>query len=193
MTTTSLEEQLAQALQELQVARQRMIDLRRQLPQEAVRDYSFAGPEGVQFPLSRLFGDKPDLIVIHNMGTSCVYCTMWADGFNGILPHLQDRAAFVVISPDAPEIQQEFASQRGWRFPMVSSAGTSFRADLGFQQGDDLMPGVSVLRKQDDGSIVHVARDMFGPGDDYCATWHLFDLLPAGSAGWEPRFSYTAQ
>lgn len=192
MTTASRDEQLAQAWQELQAARQRMIDLRRQLPQEAVRDYVFSGPDGSRVPLSRLFGDKLDLMVIHNMGTSCAYCTLWADGLNGIFPHLQDRAAFVVISPDAPEIQQDFAAQRGWRFPMVSSAGTTFRADLGFQQGDDLMPGVSVLRKQDDGTIVYVARDMFGPGDDYCAAWHLFDLLPDGSAGWEPRFTYTA-
>ena len=42
---------------------------------------------------------KRDLIVIHNMGASCPYCTLWADGFNGIYDHLADRAAFVALQP----------------------------------------------------------------------------------------------
>jgi predicted dithiol-disulfide oxidoreductase (DUF899 family) len=59
--------------------------------------------------LSDLFGEHEDLIVIHNMGVSCPYCTLWADGFNGLIRHLEDRAAFVMVSPDPPDIQKEFA------------------------------------------------------------------------------------
>ena len=28
------------------------------------------------------------------------------------------------------------------------------------------------------------------PHDDFCALWHLFDLLADGSAGWKPKYSY---
>ena len=68
---------------------------------EPVRDYDFASCEGPK-RLSQLFGAKRDLFVIHNMGRSCVQCTLWADGFNGLYPHIADRAAFVVASPDPP-------------------------------------------------------------------------------------------
>ena len=74
-----------------------------------------------------------DLFVIHNMGRSCPNCTLWADGFNGIYPHIADRAAFVVASPDPPDVQQSFAASRGWRFPMVSHQGSSFAADMGYR------------------------------------------------------------
>ena len=36
-----------------------------------------------------LFGDRDTLLAIHNMGQGCRYCTLWADGFNGLLPHLE--------------------------------------------------------------------------------------------------------
>ena len=35
--------------------------------------------------LSELFGEHDDLVIIHNMGASCRYCTLWADGFSGYL------------------------------------------------------------------------------------------------------------
>jgi len=37
---------------------------------------------------------------------------MWADGLTGLLHHIENRAAFVVISPDRPDVQKEFASSR---------------------------------------------------------------------------------
>ena len=30
----------------------------------------------------------------------------------------------------------------------------------------------------------------FGPDDDFCNVWHLFDLLPEGSNGWAPKYEY---
>lgn len=128
--------------------------------------------------------------MIHNMGVSCVYCTLWADEFNGVLPHLLDRAAFVVISPDGPEVQQRFAGERGWKFSMLSSKGNTFREDMGFQTEEELLPGISTFHKNTDGSITSVASDFFGPGDTYCGVWHTFDLLLDGSNGWEPQYSY---
>jgi predicted dithiol-disulfide oxidoreductase (DUF899 family) len=110
----------------LAVYRRQIAELRRQMREvqadaepEEVRDYEFATSQGL-VRLSALFGDKADLIVIHNMGASCPYCTLWADGYNGIYHHLSSRAAFVISSPDRPDVQKEFATGRGWRFPMVS-------------------------------------------------------------------------
>src|SRR6516164_9513796 len=60
------------------------------------------------------------------MGASCPYCTLWADGFNGLLPHIENRAAFVVASPDDPQAQEKFKASRGWRFPMVSHRDSTF-------------------------------------------------------------------
>ena len=57
----------------------------------------------------QLFGSMKDLFVIHNMGSGCPYCTLWADGYNGIYEHLTSRAAFVIASPDSPAAQQRFA------------------------------------------------------------------------------------
>jgi hypothetical protein len=30
----------------------------------------------------------------------------------------------------------------------------------------------------------------FEPFDDFCALWHIFDLLPGGFGDWRPKFSY---
>lgn len=193
MTTSSqhtIEEELRGTYEELVRCQEKIVQLRKQLAHPTVEDYALIGPDGTQVTLSSLFGKKEDLIVIHNMGTSCNYCTLWADGFNGLLPHLEDRAAFVVISPDDPKTQERFAQGRGWKFRMVSSKGSSFRQDMGYQSDEGVLPGVSAFHKNDDGSITHVSNSPFGPGDDYCAAWHLFDLLPNGSEGWEPKFRY---
>lgn len=168
--------------------RKKMREIQSSIEPEAVKDYEFLTLRG-KVPLSALFGDKDTLIVIHNMGTSCAYCTMWADGFNGVFQHLRDRAAFVVSSPDAPERQQRFAADRGWRFPMISHQGSSFAADMGYVRDGKPMPGVSVFKRK--GShILRVADTSFGPGDDFCSVWHFFDLLPEGADGWQAKFRY---
>jgi len=157
--------------------------LQQSVEPEEVADYRFAGAGG-PVRLSELFGDKDTLFVIHNMGKSCPNCTMWADGFNGVLPHLESRAAFVVTSPDDPATQAEFAGSRGWKFRMVSHQGSDFAADMGYRgEGGGWMPGVSVF-KRIDGKIMRVSDAAFDQGDDFCAVWHLFDLIPEGTAGW---------
>lgn len=156
---------------------------------QPLHDYEFATPAGTVL-LSQLFGDKQDLIVIHNMGTSCSSCTMWADGYNGIHQHVANRAAFVVSSPDTPDVQHAFAAGRGWQFPMVSHAGTTFAKDMGYVSAKGgWMPGISVFQRKA-GEIVRVSDAPLSPGDDFCTVWHLFDLLPGGAAGWLPKKQY---
>jgi predicted dithiol-disulfide oxidoreductase (DUF899 family) len=176
--------------------RRRIADLRAEMraeraaaAPEEVKDYAFATPQG-PVRLSALFGAKRDLIVIHNMGTSCPNCTLWADGYNGIYDHLAERAAFVVSSPDPPEVQRAFAASRGWRFPMVSHAATTFAADMGYRsERGTWLPGISVFRK-DGGRLLRVADAPCDIGDDFCALWHLFDLLPDGAAGFQAKVVY---
>jgi predicted dithiol-disulfide oxidoreductase (DUF899 family) len=168
--------------------RRQMQDLRRALPPEPVADYVFATLDGT-VRLSELFAGKADLFVIHNMGRNCPYCTLWADELNGFLPHVESRAALAVASPDDPATQRAFALARGWRFRMVSYQGNSFAADMGYHDEQGFRPGVSVFRRAGE-AILRVADTGFAPHDDYCALWHLFDLLPEGAAGWKPQFAY---
>ncbi|KXK54893.1 MAG: AhpC/TSA family protein [Chlorobi bacterium OLB5] len=126
-----------------------------------------------------MFGENEYLIVVHNMGKACSYCTLWADGFSGVSYYIEKKAAFVLVSPDTPEVQKEFAESRGWKFKMYSGAGSSFISDMGYYtEADGYWPGCSVFQKKSDDSIRRVAKDYFGPGDFYSAPWHFFDLIP---------------
>jgi predicted dithiol-disulfide oxidoreductase (DUF899 family) len=182
-------ELLARYRREIAGLRAKMREVQASIAPEAVQDYEFAVPDG-KVRLSALFGDKDTLFVVHNMGTSCPSCTLWADGFNGVYEHLRDRAAFVVSSPDDPAKQKEFAGGRAWKFPMVSHQSTSFAADMGYR-GDDggWRPGVSVFRREG-GKLLRVSDTAFAPGDDFCSVWHFLDLIPEGKSGWRPQFSY---
>lgn len=183
-------QRIAEMETEVLEMKSKLAKLRQRAPREDFEDHSLKTGDGGNVRLSELFGDKCDLIVIHNMGRECPYCTMWADGFNGILAHLENRAAFVVVSPDSPEVQKEIATSRGWRFRMASTNGTSFNKAAGFETPEGPMPGVSTFRRDGDGRICRVSKAEIQPGDDFCITWHLFDLLEGGPGDWEPRDKY---
>ena len=169
--------------------REKLGALKRRQPLEHVADYHLMGPRG-PVKLSALFGRKRDLIVVHNMGVSCRFCTMWADGFNGLLPHLTDRAAFAVVSPDPVSVQRKFAASRGWKFLMYSGKDSAFIHDMGFlPKPDEPQPGVSTFTHVR-GKIYRVASAPFGPFDAFCATWPLFALLADGVGDWQPHYRY---
>ena len=122
--------QIGKKIREL---REQLTKARRAAEPEPVADYTFTSPDGDPVTLASLFGSGPDLLVVHNMGRSCPYCTLWADGFVGFAGHLADRARFVLSSPDQPAELKEFAQSRGWNYPVVSHAGTTFAKDMGFE------------------------------------------------------------
>ena len=187
--STDLAYEVERLEQEIAERSERLAETKRQLPPTPVTDYTLSGPDG-PVKLSQLFGDRRDLIVIHNMGKGCSYCTLWADGWNGVLPHLESRAAFVVCTPDSPETQAQLAHARGWTFRMVSGHGSTFIEDMGFRGEKSWLPGVSTFHRPDEGGIVRVARAGFGPFDSFCSVWHLFGLLRDGVNGWEPKYRY---
>lgn len=171
--------------------REEMNQARRAAPPEPVGDYTFNSPSGEPVTLSALFGDHKDLLIVHNMGKSCPYCTLWADGFIGFAAHFANRAGFALTSPDEPAVLKEFSKRRNWNYPVVSHTGTGFAKDMGFEpEPGKFWPGVSAFHKNDDTSIVRTSADHFGPGDDYCSIWHFFDLFNDGSNEWSPKYSY---
>ena len=176
--------------EELKQKKKELAELRRQGKPIPVEDYEFINWQGQPVKLSDLFGDHKELLVVSNMGKSCRYCTLWADGYNGLTSHLQDRSAFVVVSPDTVDVQKEFASSRGWKFPMVSDAESNFRYDLGFRDEKYVQPGALVFTKDDEGNIYLFSATYFGPGDNYCVVWDFMDLMPEGSKDWEPKYKY---
>jgi predicted dithiol-disulfide oxidoreductase (DUF899 family) len=183
-------ERLAGYRRNIAALREKMRKTLAETEPEEVRDYEFAVAGGTR-KLSGLFGKSDELFMIHNMGRKCPYCTLWADGFNGVYHHLADRGSFVVSSPDPPDAQAEFASGRGWRFPMVSHRGSSFATDMGYgSEEGGWQPGISVFRREQ-ARIVRLSDAGFQPRDDFSTVWHILDLLPEGAGGWSPRFKYS--
>ena len=80
---------------------------RRELPWELVRkDYVFEGENGRE-TLAELFGKHGQLIVYHFMfdpewDIGCRSCSFWADNFNGIIAHLNQRDVSMVAISRAP-------------------------------------------------------------------------------------------
>ena len=153
-----------------------------------VPNYSFETQNG-QTTLLDLFGDRDTLMLIHNMGQGCRWCTVWADGFNGFLPHLESALSVVLVSKDAPDVQRRFANSRGWRFRLASHGGGSYIQEQSAQAGVNNMPGVVVYERAGE-TIRRKNSAVFGPGDLYCSLWHLLALAGLGEPEFTPQFNY---
>ena len=177
----SLETQIGTLQKELSEAR-------RAAQPVPVEEYRLMNPDGSEVLLSALFGEHKDLLVIHNMGKHCRYCTLWADGFVSLAAHLESRTAFVLCSADAPNDLRDFAASRNWPFRTVSGVHSDFAHDMGFASPKgDPQPGVSAFHRTPDGTITRTGYAYFGPGDAFCSVWPFFDLLANGADGWEPQ------
>ena len=139
--------------------------------------------------LLELFGGKDKLLAIHNMGQGCRYCTLWADGFNGLLPHLESALSVVLLSKDPPEVQRRFANARGWRFRLASHGGGVYMREQLVVNEEDNYPG-AVVYERDGDTILRKNACVFGPGDIYCAMWSLLGLAGLDEEEWTPQYSY---
>ncbi|WP_417900307.1 DUF899 family protein [Bacillus haimaensis] len=186
MSQTQVMSEIQKLELEIMEKKKQLAELRKGNKGEPVENYTFATSHNKPVTLLELFGDKEELLVVHNMGKSCSYCTMWADGFNGVYHHIIKKASFVVSSPDNTADQENFAAERNWIFPMVSTKENSFKEDMGFVLEGMNYPGVSVFTRNEKGKIFHHAKTFFGPGDDFCSVWSFFDLLPSGYEEYRP-------
>ena len=153
-----------------------------------VANYEFKDIQG-NVNLKSLFGTEKQLMVIHNMGQACRYCTLWADGLNGFLPHLESMMSVVLVSKDDPELQRRYANSRGWRFRMASHGGKGYIQEQGVRAGEGNSPGVSVYEMKDD-KIFLRNRAGFGPYDEFCSFWSFIGLAGRGTDNWSAQFNY---
>jgi predicted dithiol-disulfide oxidoreductase (DUF899 family) len=191
---TIFTDKIGEQLDQIAKLRYELNQALRAASEKSVKNYSFVSSRNEQITLMDLFGNQRDLIIIHNMGKSCRYCTLWADGINGMLPHIESRTAIALVNGDAPEVQKEFAESRGWKYAMMHDSDGSFTDDMGFsvmREGKrHLMPGFSTFYKNDDGVIQRIGADGFGPGDVYMPVFPMFDMLKDGVSDWQPQYSY---
>lgn len=189
--------------------RERVAELRRQLPQDTPIDnatlLTIDGDELREVKLSGFF-DDPDkpLAVIHFMFGKkqvkpCPMCSLWADGYNGIVPHLVEHMNFgVLVAGDLEEFAR-YAASRGWdKLRLLATGDSDLKRKLGFETDDGgQIPGVSIFTRGADGSIAHFYSQsaLFGNGefrgmDLLTPVWHFLDLTPAGRGDWLPSGYY---
>ncbi|HEY8794467.1 MAG TPA: thioredoxin family protein [Gemmatimonadaceae bacterium] len=109
---------------------------RQELPWVRVdEEYRFETDEG-SASLADLFGGRSQLLVYHFMfgpdyKAGCPSCSSIADGFNGIVVHLQNHdVAFSAVSLAPLAKLQAFKERMGWTFPWASSTDSDFNFDF---------------------------------------------------------------
>lgn len=114
-----------------EVARQRQA-----LPWVAIdKDYRFDTDAGSR-SLGDLFGGRSQLIIYHFMfgpeyNAGCPSCSAIADGFNGIVTHLENHdVSFSAVSRAPLAKLQAYKQRMGWTFPWHSSASGDFNYDF---------------------------------------------------------------
>ena len=189
---------LRQAEIELRDRIEEVAAMRRGLPPgPAVPDYTFIEMDGKRVRLSELFaGDKNDLIVYHLMYWAkeddfCPMCSLWIDGFNGIAPHVTQRANFVVASRAPVDKLKAWAERRGWdRVRLLSDDGPRFARDLDAEDAEGNPDSTVAVFAKQGGQIRHVytahpmLEDRERGIDLLCPVWHLLDLTPSGRGEW---------
>jgi predicted dithiol-disulfide oxidoreductase (DUF899 family) len=116
---------------------------RRELPWVAVeKDYRFETNDGTK-SLADLFAGRSQLVVYHFMfGPSwsggCPVCSSITDTLAPQVPHLKARDTTLLLSSRAPvEKLLAYRDRLGWGIDWVSSGGSDFHRDLGFQHTEE--------------------------------------------------------
>src|SRR6266705_677523 len=108
---------------------------RRKLPWVRVeKNYVFDSPNGKK-TLAELFDGRSQLIIYHFMfgpdwEAGCPHCSFWADNFDPIIIHLNQRdTALIAVSRAPYQKLAAYKRRMGWQFKWVSSLGTDFNFD----------------------------------------------------------------
>jgi predicted dithiol-disulfide oxidoreductase (DUF899 family) len=209
-------EELRLAEIELMRHRERVAELRRNLPEGApVPDYQFEeGPRDLtagdtparMVHLSELL-TKPNrsLVIYHFMfgkkqTKACPMCTAWIDGANGVAHHLAQNLDFAIVAAADLATLRAHARTRNWdKLRLLSAGENTFKYDLGSEDregGQD--SAISVFTRDADGTPRHFysAHPRMGPdiqerGIDLLAPiWHFMDLTPQGRGSWYTSLAY---
>jgi predicted dithiol-disulfide oxidoreductase (DUF899 family) len=127
---------LLQAEKELTRRSDELAQRRQELPWVRVdKAYRFQ-TDGGSASLPDLFRGRSQLLVYHLMfgpeyNAACPSCSAIADGFNGIVVHLENHdVAMTAVSRAPLHKLQAFKRRMGWTFPWASSGGGDFNFDL---------------------------------------------------------------
>jgi predicted dithiol-disulfide oxidoreductase (DUF899 family) len=190
---------------EFTILRDQLSQQRRDMPWVAVdKEYVFDGPNGKE-SLSELFDGRSQLIVYHfmydpNWDVGCPSCSFWADNFNDITVHLNQRDVTLIAISKAPYSKiAAYKKRMGWDFKWVSSFDTDFNFDyhVSFTQEElakkkafynfisqdpraSEREGVSIFYKDPSGKIFHTYSAYERGIDILNNTYNYLDLVPKG-------------
>ena len=212
-------EELRLAEIELMRQQEKVTARRRALPEgPALDDYTFLeGPDDLdagdtpvrEARLSELFSSPERPLIVYQFmygkkqTEPCPMCTLWIDGFNGVVHHVTRNADFVIAAAADPPTLRRHARNRGWhRLRLLSCGDSTFKYDTGSEDKDGEQDStVSVFTRDGDGTVRHfysahprMAGDIAERGIDLLApVWHLLDLTPAGRGDWYPSVEYPSK
>lgn len=130
----------------------------------------------------------------------CPHCSFWADNFDEVIVHLNQRDVTMIAVSRAPYAKLAAYEQRmGWTFDWVSSLGTDFNFDFQVSFTEDALnakeavynfatqapdiserEGLSVFYKDPAGRVFHT-YSTYARGIDMINTaYNLLDLVPKG-------------
>ncbi len=196
---------LLQKEKELTRLRDEISNQRRQMPRVRIdKEYSFDGPAGPE-TLAELFEGRQQLITYHFMfdpewKDGCKICSMFADSYDRVVPHLTGRDVTMVTVSSAPRSTLEaFKKRMGWSFKWVSCGENDFNCDYGVTFGPEdkekgevvynyrtgpygapEMPGISVFCKDDYGAVYHTYSAYSRGLDTLMGMYQLLDITPRG-------------
>jgi predicted dithiol-disulfide oxidoreductase (DUF899 family) len=178
---------------------------RRTLPWVKVdQDYVFTTPDGEK-SLAELFAGRSQLIVYHFMlgpdwEEGCRGCSFVSDHFDGAVAHLGARdVTLTAVSSGPLKKISAFKKRMGWKFPWVSSQGSTFNHDYHVtftpeeiasgkvnynyamrKVGMDELPGLSVFARDAAGNVHHTYSTYARGLDLLIGAYNLLDLVPKG-------------
>jgi predicted dithiol-disulfide oxidoreductase (DUF899 family) len=209
-------EELRKAEIESMRLRERVAELRRELPKGAtIQDYEFEeGPADLdqgdtpirKIRLSELFTAPDRSVVIYHFmfgkqnSDPCPMCTAFIDGLNGVGHHLAQNVDLAIVAATDPATLRAHARTRGWDNLHLLSAGSStFKYDLGSEDREGNQDSeISVFTRDSDGKVRHfysahprLADDVKERGLDLLTPiWNILDLTPAGRGDWYAGLDY---
>ena len=212
----SKREELRRAEIELMSQRERVAELRRQLPKgPAVEDYVFEevpvkldeGDKPIRtVRLSQLFTGPDRSVVIYQFmygkkqTKPCPMCTAWIDSFNGIAHHLAPSLDLAIVAAADPAALRSHARARGWnRLRLLSAGSSTFKYDFGSEDKEGNQDSaISVFTRDNDGTLHHfytghpwLAHDIKQRGiDELNPIWNVMDLTRQGRGEFFAKLEY---
>jgi predicted dithiol-disulfide oxidoreductase (DUF899 family) len=172
------------------------------------KEYEFETDAGRK-TLAELFDGRSQLLVYHFMfgfgyrvddqNPGCTGCSVVADHFDAVVPHLNGHDVTLVAESLAPLVElRPYKERMGWRFPWVSSGAGGFKYDFGAAFSEEQREsgaeynfrfnehpewpqreGMSAFALQD--GVVHHTYSTYDRGvEQFMGTYGFLDVAPLG-------------